>query len=869
MMEQYLKIKQNHRDTILFFRLGDFYEMFFDDALLASKELEITLTGREAGEKGKVPMCGVPYHAAENYITRLIKKGYKVAICEQVEDPAAAKGIVRREVVRIVTPGTVLGSHTLEEKNNNYIVSLAPAGNTIGLAVADISTGLFQATQFSGDTAFAMLMDELSRLEPAEILIADNQLQTALALEITQKINTTVTAAEPSLFAPEAAGRRLKNILRSGRPPDFYDCMPQTVPAAGALLAYIEATQKKEIAVFKDLQIYSGGDFMLLDAVTRKNLELTVSIKDGGRWGTLLWVLDNTRTAMGGRLLKDWLERPLLRVGDIEKRLASVEEMTQNLFARHELSSCMEDIYDLERLTSRALFGSANARDLLALKKSLAVLPRIKSVLEGAVSNLFCEYCRDTDTMEDIHRELDSALLEDPPVSVREGALIKDGYHPEIDRLRSASREGRNWLAGLEAAERERTGIKSLKIGFNKVFGYYIEITRSNLGLVPDDYIRRQTLANAERYITPRLKEMEDSILGAEDKLTQLEYTIFNGLRESVAASSGRILGTASALAGIDCIISLAETAIKENYIRPRIGNHGRISIIEGRHPVVEKVLGPGEFVPNDIELGGEQKLVLLTGPNMAGKSTYMRQVALLVLMAQTGSYVPARDADIGVVNRIFTRVGAADDLAGGQSTFMVEMKECQVIACSASRNSLIIMDEVGRGTSTYDGISIARALVEYIVDKIGAKTIFSTHYHELTDLELLPGVKNFTVLVREEKDNIYFLRRVIPGCADKSYGIHVAALAGLPGEIITRAKYNLAELEGGCDFHNFTSKSNHEEIKPLTAGFLTGGAEEAILKELFDLDILRITPLEAMSILADWQKRQQSVRKRNTLSGS
>jgi len=869
MMEQYLQIKQNHRDTILFFRLGDFYEMFFDDAVLASKELEITLTGREAGEKGRVPMCGVPYHAADNYITRLIKKGYKVAICEQVEDPAAAKGIVRREVVRIVTPGTVLEGQTLEEKNNNYIVALAPAGEYIGLAVADISTGLFQATQYSGDAAAKMLMDELARLNPAEILIPADQMQTALAGDIRSRIKATVTSAVPSLFAPEAARRKLKTVSSAGRPINTFDSMSQTVPAAGALLAYIEETQKKELTFFQDLQLYSGGDFMLLDAVTRKNLELTASIKDGGRWGTLLWVLDYTRTAMGGRLLKDWLERPLLLIGEIEKRLSAVEEMTTNLFARHELSKCLEEVYDLERLISRALFGSANARDLLALKNSLAVLPRVKSILEGAVSGLFVDYFHKTDPLEDIHKELEQALREDPPVSVREGSLIKDGYHPEVDKLRSASREGRGWLAGLEAGERERTGIKSLKIGFNKVFGYYIEITKSNLGLVPDDYIRRQTLANAERYITPSLKEMEDRILGAEDRLTQLEYAIFNGLREKVAAAADRILTTASAMAGIDCIISLAETAIKENYIRPGIGNDGRISIREGRHPVVEKVLGPGEFVPNDIELDGEQKLVLLTGPNMAGKSTYMRQVALLVLMAQIGSFVPAREADIGVVNRIFTRVGAADDLAGGQSTFMVEMKECQVIVSGAGENSLIIMDEVGRGTSTYDGISIARALVEYIVNNIGAKTIFSTHYHELTDLECLPGVNNFTVLVREEEDNIYFLRKVIPGCANESYGIHVAALAGLPAEIITRARSNLSELESGNGFKKATDGIFPERAKPPAVDAITNIAGEAILKELFAIDILRITPLEAINILADWQKRQQSVRKQNTLSGS
>ncbi len=869
MMEQYLQIKKNHRDTILFFRLGDFYEMFFEDALLASRELEITLTGREAGGKERVPMCGVPYHAADNYIARLIKKGYKVAVCEQVEDPAASKGIVKREVVRIITPGTVLDGHTLEDKNNNYIVAVAQQDFAFGLAVADITTGFFQVTQFAGDKPKALLLDELARLNPAEVLISADRIKDCMVSEIKSRINTTVSAIEPSLFEVEAAKKRLKSISVAGRKSACFDNMPLALPAAGALLAYISETQKKELSVFNDIQMYSSGDFMLLDAATRKNLEISASIRDGSRWGTLLWVLDSTRTAMGGRLLKNWLERPLLQLEVIEKRLGAVAEMTENVFARHGLIKHLAEIYDLERLISRTLFGNANARDLLALKKSLAVLPGIKNELDGLASELFREYNRRLDTLDDIYNELEAALKEDPPLSVREGSLIKEGYNQEVDKLRYASREGRNWLAALEAEEKDRTGIKSLKIGFNKVFGYYIEVTRSNLGSVPADYIRRQTLANAERFITPRLKEMEDRILGAEDRLIQIEYNLFSQLREKVAGESERILDTAASLAGIDAIVSLAEAAIKENYVRPRIGNHGRIFIRDGRHPVVEKVLGPGEFVPNDIELDREQKLILLTGPNMAGKSTYMRQVALLVLMAQVGSFIPAAEADIGVVDRIFTRVGAADDLAAGESTFMVEMKECQVIVSAAGENSLIIMDEVGRGTSTYDGISIARALVEYIVSNLGAKTIFSTHYHELTDLEKLPGVKNFTVLVKEEKNNIYFLRKVAPGHADQSYGIHVAALAGLPGEIIKRARDNLTKLEGNRTGRKSTTVSNEEKIRFIQAAPVMDGAGEEIIKELSSLDILRITPMEAINMLAEWQKKHQlHKKKQNILSG-
>lgn len=857
MMEQYLHIKQSYRDAILFFRLGDFYEMFFDDALLASRELEITLTGRDAGEKERVPMCGVPYHAADNYIARLIKKGYKVAVCEQVEDPSAAKGIVKREVVRVITPGTVLEGQSLEEGNNNYLLAVAPCERGYGLAVADISTGLFQVTQIEGKSAGAALIDEIVRLTPSEILIPGNYVDHTLVDEIKSRIQTTITFIDRAEHTIQHVHKALEEITDPGQQRNL-EKMPLAVTAAGVLLDYIKETQKKELSQVKNINIYSISDFMVLDTTTRRNLEITSSLRDGNRWGTLIWVLDNTCTAMGCRLLKNWLEQPLLNVEKINHRLQAVEEMVDNVFLRLEIVKFLKEIYDLERLVTRSVYGSANARDLLALKKSLSVLPEIKRVLDNAKADLLIKYKEQINPVKDIYNELERGLKDDPPVSLREGSLIREGYHPEVDSLRSASRDGRNWLAGLEARERERTGIKSLKIGFNKVFGYYLEVTKSNLGCVPKDFIRRQTLANAERFITPELKAVEERILGAEDRLIQLEYKLFCEIREKVAVYAKSILETARALAGLDVIISLAVSAIKENLVRPRIGNHGRIFIREGRHPVVEKVMGPGKFVPNDIELGGEQNLILLTGPNMAGKSTYMRQVALLVLMAQTGSFVPAAEAEIGLVDRIFTRVGAADDLAAGQSTFMVEMKECQVIVSEASNKSLIIMDEVGRGTSTYDGISIARALVEYIVQNIGAKTIFSTHYHELTDLEQLPGVKNYTILVKEEDNSIYFLRRVVPGRADRSYGIHVAALAGLPDEIIKKARYYLEGLE--CVTAAPEEIAAATEVKCVHAepGIMINPKGEAVLQELATLDLLGTTPLEALNILARWQKKLQ-----------
>ncbi|AEG14913.1 DNA mismatch repair protein mutS [Desulfofundulus kuznetsovii DSM 6115] len=862
MLKQYLQIKQNYQDAILFFRLGDFYEMFFDDALVASRELEITLTGRDAGAAGRVPMCGVPYHAADTYIARLIERGYKVAICDQVEDPADARGIVRREVTRVVTPGTIM--ECLEERKHNFLAAVVEKGNAYGLAVVDVTTGLFMVTQIDGRDA---LLDELIRLEPAEVLLPDIPLYRELAGAVKSRLPKAVISFwSPAAFERGEAVRSLQEQLGTGWTRSGLSGLPLAILCAGGMLNYLKATQKRELGQINRVEIYSGGQYMHLDGVTRRNLELTSSLRDGSRWGTLLWVLDHTVTAMGGRLLKSWLERPLLDVQAIRARQDAVEELVNDSLARQELQHLLKTIYDLERLSSRVVYGTAGPRDLLALKNSLAVLPKVKKVLCNKKAPLWQEIAGDLDCLEDVVQLLDEAIDADPPAGSREGGIIREGYHPEVDRLRQASREGKNWLAQLEAREKERTGIRSLKVGFNKVFGYYLEVTRPNLDLVPADYIRKQTLAGAERFITPELKELEEQILGAEERLVQLEYRLFTEIREKVAAQVRRIQQAAGAVARTDALLSLAEAAVKGNYVRPEVNDGSRITIREGRHPVVEQVLEPGEFVPNDVDLGGDTRLILLTGPNMAGKSTYMRQVALLVLMAQVGSFIPAASGEIGIVDRIFTRVGASDDLAAGQSTFMVEMSECQVIVSAATPRSLIIMDEVGRGTSTYDGISIARALVEYIVRRIGARTLFSTHYHELTELDVLPGVKNFTVAVEERGEDVVFLRRVRPGRADRSYGIQVARLAGLPGEILQRAEEILHELEyrrdGGAVSPAPRDLPAHREEK-------TAVPKHPILDELVKLDLWQMTPLEALNTLAAWQRSLKQGVRRVTGHGS
>ncbi len=853
MINQYLEIKRQYEDAILFFRLGDFYEMFFDDAVTASSVLEITLTGRDAGRPERVPMCGVPFHAAETYIARLIQKGYKVAICEQVEDPSSARGIVKREVIRVITPGTVLENSSLEEKSHNFLVSISAGDGGFGLALTDISTGLFQCTQFTGPDGGPLLVDELARLDPAEVIVPRSLAGHDLLKEIRNCNNTSITYYGDEYFSREKSVQKLNAVLGSGWQ-DPLQGFPLAVSASGSLLWYLHETQKKDAGQIRNIVLYSNSQYMMIDRSTRRNLELTASLRDGGRWGTLIWVLDRTETAMGGRLIRTWVDQPLTDPGQINARLDGVEELKGEIILRHDLKKMLTRVYDLERLSAKAVYGTANARDLLALRNSLRVMPALKKKLQELKSAILLRAAEDIDPMSDLADLLERSIAEDPPATVRDGGIIRDGYNPEVDKLRKIRSEGKSWLAELEAEERENTGIKSLKIGYNKVFGYYLEVTRANFNLVPSHFIRKQTLANAERYITPKLKELEDQILSAGDRLVQLEYSIFSEIRERVSGAVDRIQKTSGAVALADAILSLAEAAVEENYNRPRISTDREIFIKEGRHPVVEKVIGSGNFVPNDIIMSRDDSVILLTGPNMAGKSTYMRQAALLVLMAQIGSFIPAEEAEIGIVDRIFTRIGAADDLAGGLSTFMVEMMECRNIVYGATEKSLVIMDEVGRGTSTYDGISIARALVEYIVTNLKCRTLFSTHYHELTDLDALPGVKNYTITVKEQDQNIIFLRKVIPGKADRSYGIHVAALAGLPAGVIQRAREVLAGLESLKDAAADVAAAASSCDAPPFARPGGGGEEDSIVKELKRIDILNTTPLAALNLLAKLQ---------------
>ncbi len=852
MIKQYLEIKQQYPDTILFFRLGDFYEMFFDDARLASRELEIALTGRDGGGSERVPMCGFPYHAADGYIARLLAKRYRVAICEQVEDPAHAKGIVRREVTRVITPGTVMEGHLLEEKQNNYLVSIANDGSNYSFAMTDISTGVFMVSAFTGNKGRVRLTEELARLLPAEVLLPLSQAE-RLSEDLALAGSVTISAYLDEAYDRLQALRELENQFGRDCPGDIKDTgFELTIPAAGALLKYLRDTQKRDLSHIRQVNYYHPGRFMLLDASTRRNLELTRSLSDGSRRNTLLAVIDYTVTAMGGRLIRNWLEQPLLEKDEISLRLDAVDELLQQMMIRNDLKDLLKGIYDLERLAGRISFGTINARDMVSLKKSLGCLPDLQGLLAKCKAPLLQETGHSIDLMEDLRELLDGAITDNPPLSLRDGGIIKTGFHAEVDRLRLVRQEGKSMLAGLEEQERARTGIKSLKIGFNKVFGYYIEVTRSNLEQVPQDYQRKQTLANAERFITPELKEYEDLVLGAEDRLIQLEYQIFCEVRDQFTGAIQRLQATAAAVAGADALYSLAEAAAVGRYVRPGIDGDGKLIIKDGRHPVLEQVLRE-KFVPNDTIMDNQKsRLVMITGPNMAGKSTYMRQVALIIMMAQSGSFVPAASAQIPLVDRIFTRIGAADDLATGQSTFMMEMNECRAIVQGATRRSLIIMDEVGRGTSTYDGISIARALVEYIHTRIGAKTLFSTHYHELTDLDQIDGIINYNVAVKEDGENIVFLRKVVAGKSDRSYGIHVARLAGLPDEIVKRATDVLRGLETGEGA--VEAAACRESLRENEAVTLNE-REQALLQKLRRLDVLSMTPLEALNQLYHLQQ--------------
>ena len=859
MLQQYMQVKSQHQDAILFFRLGDFYEMFFEDAELASRELEITLTSRDAGSEKRAPMCGVPHHASDTYIARLVEKGYKVAICEQVEDPKTTKGIVKREVVRVVTPGTIIDNQVLAANQNNYLMAVSFEEQCCGLAVADASTGEFAVTEFHGQGADVKLVDELVRLRPVEVLVCQER-KTAVAktlLRYGQKplLSKFDTDDYKQIFCNELLSRHFSEEncaeIRTC-------CHRSAIIAAGVLIDYLVQTQKNEMLHIKSIKPYRTHDYLILDGTTRRNLELTRSIRDGSKYGTLLDVVDFTRTAMGGRLLRQWIEQPLVSKVDIEQRLDTVEELVFNVTVRSELQTYLHRIYDLERLISRLVYGSANARDLLALKGSLLMLPTLQECLQNAASKQLTILAQRLSPMLDVTDYIAKSIHDEPPVSIRDGNIIKTGFSEVLDELRGASREGKTWLSQLEAAEREKSGIKSLKISFNKVFGYYFEITRANLHAVPDYFIRKQTLANAERYITPELKKYEDLILGAEEKSIQLEYQLFTEVRETLVAQIPRIQKVARSIAILDTFVSLAECAARNGYSRPQILEDATITIIDGRHPVVERLLTDNLFVPNDTYLdNSDQQIVIITGPNMAGKSTYMRQVSLIVLMAQVGSFVPAREAKVGVVDRIFTRVGANDDLATGQSTFMVEMMEVADILAHATAQSLLIFDEIGRGTSTYDGMSIAQSVVEYTHNNIKAKTLFATHYHELTHLEdTLAGVKNYCVAVKEQGDNIVFLRRIIRGGADRSYGIHVAQLAGLPAEVIKRAEELLILLENqeiAATNKHVAVEVHHENVTPVPIDMFS--QEQKVLQQLSSIDVISITPIEALNLLYKFQR--------------
>lgn len=862
MMEQYMEIKNKNKESILFFRLGDFYEMFFEDALIASKELEITLTGRECGKKEKAPMCGVPFHSADSYIAKLVNKGYKVAICEQIENPNEAKGIVKRGVVRIITPGTITDSNMLDENNNNYLVSIFLDKKGVGISYVDITTGEFYTTQKTDDNhknILKILMDELAKIKPKEIISNKYLKENNISKVIEDKFDVFIDVSSDWIFNIDESKKVIKkhfDILNLEGFGLAYD--DHSIKSSGSLFKYLNETQKTSLSHINNISKYNIENFMIIDINTRRNLEITETIRDNSKKGSLLWILDKTSTAMGARMLKKWLEEPLLDIKIIDKRLNAIENLFKNIMLMDEIREELNKVYDIERLIGKISYGSCNARDMIALKNSIEILPRIKELLANSNSIFLKQLSDNIDLLKDVYELIDESINEDPPMQTREGGIIKKNYNKELDVLIEASNQGKNWLNKLESNEKLRTGIKSLKIGFNKVFGYYIEIRKSNLDSVPDNYIRKQTLSNSERYITPELKEMEDKILGAEEKSIVLEYKLFIEIRDKLKEKIEKMQTTAKTLAAIDCLNSLSQVAYKNNYIKPKINDKGIIDIKNGRHPVVEKVLKEEMFIPNDTFLDGKNnRLNIITGPNMAGKSTYMRQVAIISLMAQIGSFVPAEHSDISLVDRIFTRVGASDDLSSGQSTFMVEMNEVANILNNSSEKSLIILDEIGRGTSTYDGLSIAWAVIEYISNKnkIGAKTLFSTHYHELTELEgSLEGVKNYKITVKESGEDIIFLRKVIRGEADKSYGIEVANLAGVPLEVISRAKEILSNLEkNDINYKNKIKSTGPEKIKEESNQIdIFNIKKEEIIESIKNIDLINLTPLESMNLLND-----------------
>nr|WP_325181701.1 DNA mismatch repair protein MutS [uncultured Oscillibacter sp.] len=860
MMKQYLELKEQNPDSILFFRLGDFYEMFAEDAKLASQELDLTLTSRDRGKRAKpeeeqVPMCGIPYHASESYIARLIAKGYKVAICEQMEDPALAKGLVKRDIIRVVTPGTVTSEGCLEEKASNFLCAVCADSRSAGIAFCDITTGRAHLTAFTGKDRIEHVINELGRFSPAEAVLNDGAYSQAdLVSALREKFRCRVENAGERLFLLPEAERNIRRQFGGGAWARLPAAQPAAARALGGLLAFLYETQKTDLSYINDLDYYEQGRFMELDLAARRNLELTATMRGQEKKGSLLWVLDRTQTSMGGRCLRNWLERPLLNVAAITRRSGAVAALVENTIGREELIAALSGLGDMERLISRIVYGTAGGRDLGGLRASIEKLPDIKGRLADFPDRRLQELSEELDTLEDLGKRIAATICDEPPFSVREGELIRDGFHPEVDRLRHILKSGKGVIPEMEARERERTGIRNLRIKYNKVFGYTIEVSNSYKGQVPETYIRKQTLAGAERYITQELKELENSILTASDRVVALEYELFTQLRQEISEASGRVLKTAAAVAEADALASLAAVASRNNYCRPDVDESGVIEIREGRHPVVERVLKDSLFVPNDTFLGEkESRVAVITGPNMAGKSTYMRQVALIVLMAQMGSFVPASYARIGVVDRIFTRVGASDDLSAGQSTFMVEMTEVADILRCATKRSLLILDEIGRGTSTFDGMSIARAVLEHCAGPktLGAKTLFATHYHELTELEnTLPGTVNYNIAVKARGEDIVFLRKIIPGGADRSYGIEVAKLAGLPDKVLQRARQVLEELETA---NNVQYAAPRREAEQVSLGSMREGE---VLDALRRCQPDTLTPIEAMSLLYELKRK-------------
>ena len=873
MMQHYLKTKEEYKDCILFYRLGDFYEMFFDDALVVSKELELTLTGKDCGQAERAPMCGIPFHAAETYLNRLVANGHKVAICEQVEDPKQAKGIVKREVIRIVTPGTNLNTQALDETKNNYLMSIVYLGEKIGVSIADFSTGDYFVTELSSGSE---LIDEINKFVPSEIITNEYFSMSGIDLTaVNDKLGITMSTLDSWYFDEDTCIKKLLTHFKVGVLDGLglKDYTSGTI-AAGALLLYLYEMQKGSVDHITSIVPYTTGKYMLIDSSSRRNLELVETMREKQKKGSLLWVLDKTKTAMGARALRSMIEQPLINKEDILKRQAGIEECNNRAIDREEIREYLNPVYDLERIMTKISCKSANPRDLIAFRNSLEMLPHIKKLIGTMESDLFAECFANLDDLADIYSLISSAIVEEPPITIREAGIIKEGFSKEADELRRAKTEGKEWLAQLEAREKEATGIKNLKVKYNKVFGYYLEVTNSFKDLVPADWVRKQTLTNAERYTTDELKKLEDVILGAEDKLCSLEYDLFNEVRDSIAAEVRRIKSTARAIAEIDVYTALSVVAQQYNYVKPAINEKGIIDIKNGRHPVVEKMIRNDMFVANNTYLdNAKNRISIITGPNMAGKSTYMRQTALIVLMAQIGSFVPAQEANIGIVDRIFTRVGASDDLASGQSTFMVEMTEVANILRNATPKSLLILDEIGRGTSTFDGLSIAWAVVEYIANTklLGAKTLFATHYHELTELEgTLDGVNNYCIAVKENGDDIVFLRKIIKGGADKSYGIQVAKLAGVPDTVIERAKELVADLSDADislkarDIAQYSKKQEKlvdsykkvDDLEVKQMSLFDTVNNDDIIEDIKSLDISNMTPIDALNTLYKLQGR-------------